>query len=173
MRLAYIATVLALAVVAGSVAADETPPATSMPAGDAPPAEAAAELDEHRAQPESAEEAVAEPTPNAPFDLRLYWKHGLNYVALRRLHLERADRPAFDRRSGSTVESVSRRPAAFGRRSLRADTTSAHAAKGPGLLVQTPPSRPGTGACRGGPGRRGAPRRGTSISSLEVWCAVH
>ena len=86
-----------VAVVAQAVAADEPVEATPTPVVDAPPVKAEAELEEHRAQPESAEEeAAGNASPSGPFDFRVYWKHGLNYVALRRVHLERIKRPALD-----------------------------------------------------------------------------
>lgn len=63
---------------------------------EAPPAEVEDELEEHRARPDGAEAQPQEATPHGPFEFRLYWKHGLNYRALRHVRLERESGPDFE-----------------------------------------------------------------------------
>ncbi len=137
MRCVYSATVfvLAAAVLARPVAADELVDATSTPVSDesaavdleedgahpesaeaepegtaveleehraapegaeAEPGGGGVELEEHGAQPESTEAAPAEASQQKAGEFRLYWKNGLNYTALRHVHLKRRRRADFE-----------------------------------------------------------------------------
>ena len=78
-------TVSFLAVGTQPVAADELPEATPTSVVEASPAETDADVEEHRAEPESAETEPQE--PNQRRGIHLYWKRGLNYGALRPVRL--------------------------------------------------------------------------------------
>ena len=84
-RVVCIAAVLLLAIGTSPVGADELPEATPTPVGEAPLAETGADLEEHRAEPESTEAEPQEANQSPGF--HLYWKRGLNYGALRPVRL--------------------------------------------------------------------------------------
>jgi phosphate-selective porin OprO/OprP len=96
LRLASVAAVLALgATVTRPALGDDLVSATPTPGVEAP-VSIEEELDEHRARPEGVEAQPEEATPHEPFEFRLYWKRGLNYVALRHVRLERESGSVFD-----------------------------------------------------------------------------
>jgi hypothetical protein len=97
---ACIAAVL-LTVMAGPVTADERAEATPTPFLHAPFVETDADVEEHRAEPESNEAAPTETAPEQasqknPREFRLYWRRGLNYTVLRRVRLKRQSQADFE-----------------------------------------------------------------------------
>ena len=87
MTAAYVVTALAVAIVlAPPVVADELDATPAAPSEASPP-QSGDEALEHRAQPESPPTEPEDTSEESRSDLHLYWKHGVNYGAVRRVHL--------------------------------------------------------------------------------------